>query len=220
MTVAGRRAASGFTLVEVVVALTLIAVLLAGLVAALGTFGNTGSRLERRALASDDMRLVHAFLRQSLGAASARTHVRETDQVSTVWFGGMSDRVEWIGLMPARHGVGGLYHLRVSVVGEAGAAELVLAYRPYAGDDPDEASPPETSHRLLAGDLALELAYLALGETQWRSEWDDPQVLPGHVRIQVVQDGVQWPTLVVRVLAAERPADIGEDALRDGSVRP
>lgn len=59
--------ARGFTLIEVVVALTLLAVILAGLIGALATFARSASRIDERTLASDDVRLVYAFLRQSLG---------------------------------------------------------------------------------------------------------------------------------------------------------
>lgn len=199
-----RRAALGFTLIEVVVALSLVAVLMVGLVSALVTFGNTGSRLEQRALKSDDIRLVHAFLRQSLAAASALQHIREGDQVRTVWLSGDDRQVEWLGLMPARHGAGGLYHLKLHLARGADDRDLLLLdYRPYVADEESADWSAAGRHELIDGELAIRIEYLRAGDEAWQSFWDDPMVLPVLVRIGVERDGEVWPDLTTRILAAE-----------------
>ena len=92
------RCARGFTLIEVVVALTLLAVILAGLIGALATFARSASRVDERTLASDDVRLVYAFLRQSLGEASPRLRQRPEDSASVSWLQGDDARLEWLPL--------------------------------------------------------------------------------------------------------------------------
>ncbi|MFZ5655062.1 MAG: prepilin-type N-terminal cleavage/methylation domain-containing protein [Pseudomonadota bacterium] len=203
----GRRAA-GFTLVEVVVATALLAAILAGLVSALVTFARTGERIERHTLASDDVRLVYAFLEQSLGPASARVRSRPDDSAVVGWLQGTDAGLEWLGLMPARHGVGGLYHLRLAAERSGERARLMLYYLPYAGDDP----PPDWSqagaHVLLDGLTRLAIAYRALDEPEWRAEWLDAEVLPARVRIDLARDGIPWPPLIVPLLAAQPRADL------------
>ena len=108
----GRRA-RGFTLVEVVVALALLAVILTGLISALVTFARTSDRVDQRTQAGDDVRLVYAFLSQSLGPADPRMRTRPDDAVTLSWMQGTATELVWLGLMPARHGVGGLFHLRL-----------------------------------------------------------------------------------------------------------
>src|SRR5690606_12773843 len=98
---------NGFTLIEVVVALVLLAVILTGLVSALVTFARTGERVDQRTLAGDDVRLVYAFLKQSLEPASPRVRTRPRDSAAVSWLQGTDSELEWLGLMPARHGVGG-----------------------------------------------------------------------------------------------------------------
>ncbi len=201
---------AGFTLVEMVIALSLVSLVMLGLMGALATFATTGSRLDRRALESDDMRLIHAFLRQSLEAASPRTYARAGDLVQTVWFTGSGDHIEWLGMMPARHGAGGLYHLRLTREAGPAAKQLTLEYLPYVGDEnpPDWAS--TRRHVLLERTTALDIAYRRLGSANWAPQWDDSPVLPGHVRLAVAVDGVAWPQLVVHVLASEPGSEVAE----------
>lgn len=199
----------GFTLIEVVIALTLVAVILAGLVSALVSFGKTSTRLEERTLVSDDVRLVHAFLEQSLGAAAPRIRLRPEDAAPVSWLQGAATELEWLGLMPARHGVGGLYHLRLGVERRAGdRRRLMLYYLPFAGDDPPPDWSLAQSHLLLDGVTGFDLAYRALDEDEWRAEWRDTQVLPARVKMGLAVRGQSWPELIVPVLEAQPRLDL------------
>lgn len=200
-----RRRASGFTLIEVVVALTLLAVILTGLISALITFARSAERVDQRTLASDDLRLVYAFLQQSLGEAAPRLRQRPEDSAAVSWLQGTDAELEWLGLMPARHGVGGLYHLRLGI-GEGG--DLLLRYLPYAGDDPPPDWSLASTHVLLRGLTGVAVAYRALDESGWRTEWLDAEVLPSRVRIAVARSGEVWPDLIVPVLAAQPLSDV------------
>lgn len=199
---------NGFTLIEVVVALVLLAVILTGLVSALVIFARTGERVDQRTLAGDDVRLVYAFLKQSLEPASPRVRTRPRDSAAVSWLQGTDSELEWLGLMPARHGVGGLYHLRLATERSGDGVRLMLYYLPYAGDDP----PPDWSlagtHLLLEDVTGLEISYRALDEADWRGEWLEAQVLPARVRISLAQGGSAWPALIVPVLAAQPRADV------------
>lgn len=199
----------GFTLIEVVIALTLVAVILAGLVSALVSFGKTSARLEERTLVSDDVRLVHAFLEQSLGAAAPRIRVRPEDAAPVSWFQGTATELEWLGLMPARHGVGGLYHLRLGMERGAGdGRRLMLHYLPFAGDDPPPDWSAAQAHLLLDGVTGFDLAYRALDDDEWRAEWRDTQVLPARVKMGLAVRGQSWPELIVPVLEAQPRLDV------------
>lgn len=203
------RRRAGFTLIEVVIALALVAVILAGLVSALVSFGKTSARIEERTLVSDDVRLVYAFLEQSLSPATPRVRVRPSDMAPVSWFQGGDSELEWLGLMPARHGVGGLYHLRLGIErGARGAGRLMLSYLPYVGDDPPPDWSQAESHLLLDGVTGFALAYRALDEDEWRSAWRDVQVLPARVRMDLAVRGQSWPSLVVPVLEAQPLNDV------------
>lgn len=204
----GAMRSQGFTLVEVIVSLTLVALIMLALVSALASFGDSGSRLEQRALKSDDLKLVHGLLRQSLSAAAPHQHVRASDQVATVWLKGERAGMEWLGLMPARHGAGGLYHMRLRVDRSFDQDVLFLDYHPYLGAQHVLDWSQAVSHQLMAGQLEVEFAYMRAGASEWLATWEDPVVLPGYVRFSVTRDGDRWPDLIVRLLAAEKGVDI------------
>src|SRR5690606_16039500 len=147
-------------------------------------------------------------LKQSLEPASPRVRTRPRDSAAVSWLQGTDSELEWLGLMPARHGVGGLYHLRLATERSGDGVRLMLYYLPYAGDDP----PPDWSlagtHRLHEDVTGLEISYRALDEADWHGEWLEAQVLPARVRISLAQGGSAWPALIVPVLAAQPRADV------------
>lgn len=216
---ARRMRSSGFTLVEVVIALSLVSVIMMGLITAFVTFGNTSARVDRRAFESDDVRLVHGFLRESLASASPRLYLREDDGANVPAFVGEDVRLTWLGLMPARHGVGGLYHMRIDLERDDRGGRLMLRYLPFRADEPEPDWADAAEHLLLDGVSEFVLAYRQLGSDEWRTDWHDEHVLPGHVLIGLSLAEARWPALVVRVFAAEQVLDVGEDPLRpDGGV--
>lgn len=197
-----RRAEQGFTLVEVVVALTLLALLLFGMVSALRSFGQTGTRLEQQTLANDDLRLVSSLLQRAISRSSARVRADGVDQLGKGWFQGGASELVWLGHLPARHGVGGLTHLRLFVTGagEEGGGRLMLQMAPFAGDDqaPDWAL--LEPRILLEGVDALSFQYQGrdeTGELFWFETWDEAGVLPVLVQMLVVVRGRPWPPVVI-----------------------
>ncbi|MCK0511881.1 prepilin-type N-terminal cleavage/methylation domain-containing protein [Aromatoleum buckelii] len=198
---------SGFTLVEVVVALTLLSLVLLGLVGALRNFGQTSVRLEAQTLAADDLRLVSGLLQRTMARTSSRTWKDPSTQAVRTWFAGGPEGLVWLGHLPVRHGVGGLNHLRLFVSNTRSPSDerryLALQLTPYAGDD----SPPDwgaLESLVLLDDIeSLQLQYQSLGETGWLDVWDEPAVLPGFVRVMITVRGRSWPPLVVRLEQAE-----------------
>ena len=69
MTGQGTRSA-GFTLVEVMVSITVLSMILLATVTALRTFGNTQSSLQRMTHRVDEVRSVSGFLRAAIESAT------------------------------------------------------------------------------------------------------------------------------------------------------
>lgn len=198
----------GFTLVEVVVALTLVSLVMLGLVAALRTFGDTGARLEARAARADDMRLVSGLLRQLLRDASGQHPALLADGNQAPPLLGAAQSIEWLAPMPARHGAGGLHRLRLYVRPQGSGAALSLQFVPFvpAEKEVDWSAEPVTT--LLDDVSSFSVQYQRLGQSAWQSDWDDPMVLPGQLRVRIVAEGGPWPELLVAVLAAEPGVDV------------
>lgn len=199
------HAAAGFTLVEVVIVLALLSLVMLGLVSALAGFGNTAAKLEARAGREGDAWQVAAFLRETLASAVGRLRRTLPDGGQAVHFVGGPDGLEWLGSMPARHGVGGLHLFRLTVDGQP--PRLLLRYLPYVAG----ATPPAEAfagHVLAEGLDHLRLSYESRPRrpdevAQWSETWHEPDRLPARVRIDVAAGGRTWPPLVVAIGAVD-----------------
>jgi general secretion pathway protein J len=196
------RAASsarGFTLIEVVIALSLLALIMLGLVSALSTFGRTASSMDQRFERGDEARLVGEFLRGTLERVSARTMMLTGDGALRPMFEGTSSELQWVGVMPARHGVGGLYHFRLFVAQDVSGPVLALQYLPYIGGNlmPDWGG---AAMRDLVGGLRhLDIAYAGADEGEWFSQWLAEEEVPQLMRLSIDARDASWPDLVVRL---------------------
>lgn len=192
----------GFTLVEVLIALSLTTLIMLALISALATFGKTASSLEARFERSDELRLVSEFLRATIGRALEDYSMRLPDNSPAVMFEGDSTDMRWVGVMPARHGTGGVYNFRLFVVEDAFGPTLSLQHQPFVGEGkvPDWSS---VESRVLIDHLSsFEIEYFDGEDDSWTSAWRGAEVLPGLVRLAITVEGDDWPEVLVRI----RPA--------------
>src|SRR5690348_6809632 len=135
---------SGFTLLEILLALVLMAMTMVGVWGAL----RTGAKLTRSADAanqrSDRVRAVQAFLRNYLGGAQPQAFAPAKDQ-SARMFRGDPLVLTYVAPMPAQLGDGGLFVQTLQFVREQGsnAYTLQLIYAPLSSDTVSPASKPE-----------------------------------------------------------------------------
>ena len=74
----GRKASlsGGFTLVEMLVALTLMSLVMLGMASAIRTMAQTEERIDVRVDRADEMRVASGFIRSVLGRLSTRRSIR------------------------------------------------------------------------------------------------------------------------------------------------
>ena len=204
----------GFTLVEVLIALVLLSLLMLVLTSALRAMGQVEERVEQRIEAADDYRATVQLLGDVLGRVSARrfTLQRAGGPGQAPFFEAAPDTLAWVGVMPARFGVGGRHYLRLAV--EQG--RLVLRYAPWTGAPAFTAWQQAQAQVLAAPVAGLTLRYLEPASGQWSPLWPPPgaapqtlpaTLLPEAVEIQLEGAAPAWPPLVVAVTAT-RASDL------------
>ncbi|MCU0838021.1 MAG: prepilin-type N-terminal cleavage/methylation domain-containing protein [Rhodospirillales bacterium] len=206
---------AGFTLLELLVAMTVLALLTALLFGGL-EFGTRvwkvgDAELERFARTDT----AFALMRRTMMAASpklvfeARTGQdrraghRRSDGEPAVDFEGLPDGVRFVGPAPAAVLGGGLYRLAFGVIGQDGVGQLIFAWQPQTPEaerDPEAA----TSRVLLDGIARARFAYFGTARdddaAQWHDRWQNQPTLPMIVSVQVeFQPGDRrvWPQLLV-----------------------
>jgi len=208
-------AAAGFTLLELLIGVVVLALLMAmlfgGLRLASHQVESRTARLDRAARIA----LVQSFMRRSL--ADARPLEVEARRggldgaVAALAFDGSAEEVEFVATAPESAQSGGLDLVGIGLVrqGAAGTA-LSLRVRPYdagAGG----ASAPLRETILLKGVGRAQFAYFGVssGEAapRWHESWREAPYLPALVRLSLTLSGGETvPDLVVAVRLSQDPS--------------
>lgn len=192
----------GFTLVELLIALTLMALLSAVLFGSMQLAGKSWDAGDAKAEGTASMRLAAQFLRAQL----EEQHPQRMKKIVEfpLLFNGTGDEVEYAAALPARVQGGGiwLYRLHVVQVGEKSQLVLDRMIPDVTAQEMPAFSAPEQS--VLAQNIsAIKLQYYgrdagadASVEPTWRASWDDRQNLPLTIRIDVTTTrGTTWPAI-------------------------
>ncbi|MEZ5599862.1 MAG: prepilin-type N-terminal cleavage/methylation domain-containing protein [Candidatus Competibacteraceae bacterium] len=198
------RRQQGFSLLELVVAITLMGLVLVVLYGGLRLGLNGWDSGERRAEASNRLRSAQEFLRRQLAQSMTVYETNDDRRERFVVFAGRSEGIEFVAPMPARLGQGGLYRMWI----EMADGQLRLRQRPYLPGDP--AAGEERVNVLLEGVSAMEWAYFGperdndQESPRWHADWTSTERRPLLVRLNLTLRGESWPDLVVALVEGPR----------------
>ena len=190
-----RKLQRGFTLLEVLLATTLLAAGMALAFATLRTAAATTERGEAISARNERIRAVSAFLQRRIGGAQGLAF--ELDQASgqSTRFRGDAGAMRFVADLPDYLGRGGP-HLHVL---EAGGGALTVAFQMVQAGN---ALPPARAPEPLASELrAAAFSYRGLAADgnpgDWQSRWETPEALPLQVRVRIEDARGPWPDVVV-----------------------
>ncbi|MBN8212529.1 MAG: prepilin-type N-terminal cleavage/methylation domain-containing protein [Xanthomonadales bacterium] len=196
------RAASGFTLIEILIATILLAAAMTLGFATLRAASAAATRGEITAQRNERMRAVEGFLRRRIASALPIAFDVNESTGSPLRFLGEPDRIRFVADLPAYLGRGGPHLHDITVVDDGEGVRLqadfavVLANEVNAERDP---RPPE----LLAGGLReVKIRYRALDAQNrigdWEEVWSQGDRMPLQVKIEIIDGrGDRWPPIVV-----------------------
>ena len=201
----------GFTLVELLVGLTLLAVMALVLYSAFWLGMRSWSAAAAHYEETEEIRLAVAFLRGYVSKAYPLLRREETEQ--RLQFEGDEHRLRFVTDMAPHLGIAGLYTVVVELVESAGERELIATRSLLYPDlEPSGTEAAQFTQRaVLARRLGeARFAYFgtpATGDSsqsddsdQWQDQWSDAQRLPKLVSLEVTPKvGAPWPRLVLRL---------------------
>lgn len=200
--------ASGFTLLEILLSLALLAFVMLGVWGALAGATRITHSANAVMAQSEQVRTVQQFLRGYVSVAEIQPYVTSATSPARMFRGGAAV-MQYVAPLPVQSGHAGLYLQTISLVkGDDGNFALRLSYLPYMGDAPIRGKP--TTHRLLAnlhGGKFQYLAAAAFGKpAAWRDDWQAVNGLPLAVRVHLDpawRPRVPFPDMVIPLHAGE-----------------
>ena len=198
-----RRGAACFTLMEVLLATTLLAAALALAFGILRAAGATVARGEAMAERNERIRAVSAFLRERIGGAEGIVFGFDAGSGRSLRFVGDAQAMRFVADVPAYFDRGGprLHELQVR---GGQSRRLEVAFRQLRAG---QALPALRSPEPLAAKLAeVRFAYRTLAPDgrpgPWQDAWATPDALPPQVRVRIRDAQGPWPDMVVAPVRA------------------
>lgn len=191
----------GFTLLEVLVAIALFALLMTLVYSVLGTAVRAFEAGQTRTNSSESRRVVSEFLRGSLTGAFPVAVARDREWL--LLFDGGEGRLRYVADLPGHVGTGGLHEIVVERERQGEHDALMMRRRPLVFDDEGQVTGEFLSRVLLDRVNDFQVRFLGSEEEDlppdWREAWPAGKRMPLLVELAIIdEDDRSWPALQVR----------------------
>ena len=216
-----KSSVSGFTLVELLLAITLMSILLGLTYSGLRAATRSSERGEELLAAGGELRVAHQFIRRQLNQMLPLPFAvtDDTDEIQIVFEGG-AQRIQFVAPMPGYLGTGGPQVQLMEIVnGDGDGVVLQFSHALLLGFSEDRLY--ERDPVILLEDVkSADFEFLGIDEEgeliDWTTTWEQFDVLPVAVRLNLeFYEGLNliWPDLVAGVR-------VDEQAIKTGRARP
>lgn len=210
------RRSRGFSLIEVLLVVTLLAAGLALAFAVLRNATQATGRAEVLAQRSERLRAVQAFVRRQLDAAMPLPMEFDEGTGEARIFVASADELQFVAPMPGYLSRGGPYVQRFRLVRAGGTMRLEFEHRLLTPEGPaDSEREPEVLLDGIADGRFETRRFTENGSAgAWTTDWDTVGELPRLVRLQLrmQEPGAAWPTLVAAPRMGQNPPPLLADA--------
>lgn len=201
---------TGFTLLEVIIATVLLAVMMTLLLGGMRLGADSWEQGERLSDRATRLLVVNNFFRSHLSDVKpffeSPTDNRQIAAQPKLMFGGGPDWLEYAGTLPPQVR-GGIYKFGLHLVQEGERNDLKLAMRPFSTGEKGPTEPIEDV-LVLENIKSLHFSYYKKinanastnpnAESKWMEEWKENLILPSLIRIDISLRGEpDWPPIIV-----------------------
>lgn len=198
-----RPGQQGFTLVELIIGLTLTVVIVTALFSGLRLAARVWEKQSTQSEQVNGTRLARDWLRRYLAQAHPIV-IEEQPGEPAIAFAGAGDYMRFVAPLPAHLGGGGLDWITLSILDQDGHRQLVVEHQLFHPEPLQTNADPQGERRVLLDELAdARFAFYGAQEPEdppaWHDYWNDAQALPTRIAVLVeFSDQRQsWPRLIV-----------------------
>lgn len=208
----GSKPAAGFTLLELLVAMVIMAMIMTTAIGSIRAGNRSWQAGLDRADDVEEVRAVAEFLRRQLGQTVPLTWEDDTHKIRLA-FAGDNQRLQFIAPAPQSLGGAGLLVYTLLIENRLDRSKLRLSFRLYDPSSNEFTYSPADPHTTLvtnAGPATFEyFGAPAVDRTRdWQPEWPaDAEYYPQLVRFraEAVEGSTGWPVLVLPIRARLTP---------------
>jgi general secretion pathway protein J len=217
------KSSRGFTLIEMVIATSLLALGLAIAFGALHSAGRATAKSEAAAQREEHLRAAQGFLRTQLSAALPIPFEFNGETGSATFMRLQPGKLEFVATMPGYLARGGPYKQTLEFVQGEDGEQLRFQQQQLSADGPLDAErePVVLLDGIEEGSFEVRTIDEHSRPGRWQDEWETSAQLPPQVRVRVrFKDARrQWPELLVATRMGAAFAATPPVPLADGGQR-
>lgn len=218
-----RYAGEGFTLIEVLIAMTLLGIMVVLLFGSMRICAESWEKGEIKIEEVNQVAVVYNFFQRHLSAAKPLWDDFTVAGERSFTFQGNSEFVQFVSGFPASAGRAGLQLFTIKAQEEDQEQIIKVSLVPFYPSVEGEALPREEV-TLIKNVSKFSLAYLGANETQddaaenlWQEEWLNQETQPRLVKIHIeLENGIYWPDMVIELKVAGDNSQIAVPAEDSG----
>ena len=188
----------GFTLVELLLALGIVAFIMTMVYAGLQTALRSADAGEAHIDRTSKIRVTHEFLRHQLSRILPLSFDQDEVRNLARVFEGERNKIRYVGPMPGYLGRGGPYVQELEIAG----GQLLFRHWLLNGYDPDKIDRDVKPIRLLEGITSGSFAFRGTDRegrvTRWAQKWEETQATPVMIQLRLAfkpDTRLVWPDL-------------------------
>ena len=201
---AGCRSSRGFTLIEMLIAMTLLGIMVVLLFSSLKIAAESWNAGEAKIVEVNKKAVVYQFFKRHLTTIRplfdpVLSQGGDVDQLPQPAFQGQSQRLRFVAALPVSAARKGLQVFEIAADSRE-PSTLLVALSPYQQTEPSQ---PEQVV-LLEHIKAFSFSYFGKkeegGASAWLDEWTGADRLPQLIKVSILlEDGSYWPDMVIPV---------------------
>jgi general secretion pathway protein J len=206
----------GFTLIEVLIALTLLSIMVVLLFTSLKICADSWEKGESKIAEVDEVSVVYNFFQRHLSAARPLWNdFNEGDKVFS--FQGKAQSLQFVSTFPASVGKSGPQLISLSLQNEDQERVIKVVLTPFFPvAEGEEWRKEEVT--LISHVSEFSLSYFGseddVSQSVWQDEWLEKQVQPKLVKIKIgLENDIFWPEMIVELKA------VGSRTNADGDIQ-
>jgi general secretion pathway protein J len=213
----------GFTLIEVLIAMTLLGIMVVLLFSSMKICADSWQKGEKKISEVNETAIVYQFFQHHLSNTLPLWNDSSDEENKMFGFQGKNQELQFVSSFPASAKKAGLQLFSLNLIRDGNEQVIQVSITPfYPTLDGENWRKEEVT--LLRHVRSFSLSYYVIDETQpepegnWQEEWIDQETLPRLVKIKIERDGDNfWPEMIVELKSESVSSNSDNQAFTEGA---